>query len=97
MCLAAMKGHAKAVALLLDLEGLVQRMVELRDERKQRTPLMWAARNGHLLVVQLLLSKNANVLTRDADGMDALTLAADFGHVDIIRAVDRHKRNCKKE
>tara|TARA_B110000091_G_scaffold212451_1_gene259225 strand:- start:4 stop:1314 length:1311 start_codon:yes stop_codon:yes gene_type:complete len=92
LCLAAMKGHAKAVALLLELEGLVQRMVELRDEKKHRTPLMWAARNGHLLVVKLLLSRgNANVLTRDVDGLDAVTLAADFGQVDIIRAFDRHK------
>ena len=86
LCLASSRGNAKAVACLLSTvgENLVERMVELVDERRGRTPLMWAAASGHALVVRLLLGKNANYQRRTREGDDAWTLAADGGHTSVL-------------
>ncbi len=64
---------AKKVKLLLD-NGVP---VDVRDKvRENATPLIWAARFGNTAVVQLLLSKGAEVDSRDNRGGTALIDAA---------------------
>lgn len=55
------------------------------------TALMWAARNGHFDVVELLLNqtayiaKTANIDRAADDGLTALMVAAKYGHHEIVR------------
>lgn len=49
--------------------------VNLRD-KKQRTPLIFAASNGHTSVVEFLIGKGAAVNARDSGGRTALMYAA---------------------
>lgn len=48
-------------------------------------PLMWASRNGHLSVINLLLDENVDVSTKNHDGVTALYLAAENGHQNVVR------------
>jgi ankyrin repeat protein len=48
------------------------------------TPLMWAALNGHLDTVRVLLKANATVNMRNFAGETAVTLAMQGHHNDII-------------
>lgn len=55
--------------------------VNLKDTQMGRTPLPWAAGNGHEKLVQLLLEKNGiDVDTKDNAGQTPLSLAAQNGH-----------------
>ncbi|KAJ3003600.1 palmitoyltransferase akr1 [Thoreauomyces humboldtii] len=46
----------------------------------QATPLHWAARSGHIQMVNLLLKAGANPALKDNQGYNALHLAAHAGH-----------------
>ncbi|KAK2747592.1 hypothetical protein FQN55_004946 [Onygenales sp. PD_40] len=70
---AAKKGHAKVVKLLIDGNSVD---LDCADSRG-RTPLSWAAANGHELVVKLL--ENANLDSRDSFGRTPLSYAAEAG------------------
>lgn len=48
------------------------------------TPLQWAARQGHLEAVVLLLRAGADAARRDAEGCASLHLAAQFGHTAVV-------------
>lgn len=52
-----------------------------------RTALHWAAANGHLNIVQILLQAKADVSFVDKYGMTALMWAACNGHVVIVEAL----------
>lgn len=47
-----------------------------------RTPLIWAAHNGHSSVVKLLMPK-VNLDAKDKDGQTALSIATIMGHLDV--------------
>lgn len=47
------------------------------------TPLHQAARNGHLKVVEFLVSKGANPGTKDSSGLTPLRLAMGYGKTDV--------------
>ncbi|KAJ2950335.1 hypothetical protein O0L34_g8565 [Tuta absoluta] len=48
------------------------------------TPLQWAARQGHLEAVVLLVRAGADPRLRDAEGCASLHLAAQFGHTAVV-------------
>ncbi|KAL7908150.1 hypothetical protein GGI35DRAFT_486294 [Trichoderma velutinum] len=77
--LAAYFGIEKAVRIPLDLHGWDP------EDGYNRTPLSWAAENGHEAVVRLLLSKGANPKATDHLGLTPLSWATQGGHEGIVR------------
>ena len=65
-----------------------------------RTPLHWAARKGHLAIVEFLIDEGAGVDVRSlAKGETPLHKAATQGHVPVVRLLlqsgaDKHVKNC---
>lgn len=62
------------------------------------TPLLYAARNGHLGAMQALMAGRANVASRSANGNTPFLEAAFSGHLDVIKFLakneaDIHARN----
>lgn len=53
-----------------------------KDSDNGWTALMWASFNGHLPVVQYLISNGANINDQDNDGRTALTCASSEGYTD---------------
>ncbi|OAQ59485.1 RGS domain-containing protein (Rax1) [Pochonia chlamydosporia 170] len=77
------KGHGcNGVVRLLLEKGI---SVDAKDEWLGRTPLSWAAGNGHVAVVKQLLEKGAIVDTKDKTGQTPLWLAAGNGHEAVVR------------
>lgn len=60
--------------------------VDSRDDQN-RTPLWWAAMNGHEKVVQLLLARGADVNAMDKYHMTILHIAAVKGHGKVVRSL----------
>ena len=50
-----------------------------------RTPLLWAAKNGHEGAVRQLLGKGVAVEAKDGDGRTPLLWAAEKGHEGVVR------------
>jgi ankyrin repeat protein len=57
--------------------------LDLKD-KLGRTPLSWAARNGHKAVVEQLLEKGANLDLKDRFGGTPLSRAAENGHEVVV-------------
>lgn len=69
-----------AVKLLLDHRA----DPDMADGEEHFTALMYAAAEGQLEIVQILLKKKANPMLKDVDGDNALTFAEKNGHKDIV-------------
>jgi ankyrin repeat protein len=67
------------VSLLLERGGKVN-----RKDKQGRTALMFAARNGHVLVAKKLLAAAADVNARSQDDWTALKIAEKNGHKEIV-------------
>ncbi|MBE3041637.1 ankyrin repeat domain-containing protein, partial [Candidatus Bathyarchaeota archaeon] len=59
--------------------------VNAKDNDYRRTPLLWAAENGHEAIVKLLLEKSADVELKDYYGQTPLLGAAGNGHEAIVK------------
>ena len=75
------RGDVETVNKLLDREPTVA----LKADKKGRKPLYYAAKKGKLEVVQVLVSKGANVNDRDEKGETALFIACVKGHNDVVK------------
>ena len=71
--------HDAVVAALVDAGADVN-----ATQRHGWTPLHGAAQNGSLASVEMLLAAGADPSARNDDGVDALQLAQEAGHEDIV-------------
>lgn len=94
--LASARGDHEAVRLLVNAGA--DPNVLLNDEEARRregallfawTPLMAAARLGHVLALQVLIDAGAELEARDLQQRTPLHLAAEAGHLEVVRALVR--------
>ncbi|OBU00767.2 hypothetical protein VE01_01233 [Pseudogymnoascus verrucosus] len=77
-------GLVTAVKLLVEGKSNVD--VDSKGARYDRTPLSWAAANGHEVVAKLLLEKGAEVDAKDTEyGRTPLSWAAGNGHEAVAK------------
>ena len=82
--LVAVYSGLESVAMMLLLEKNAD--IETKDTGHGRTPLSWAAGNGHAAVVKLLLEKNAEIEAKDrGNGQTPLSWAAGNGHAAVVQ------------
>jgi ankyrin repeat protein len=93
LSVAAQKGHFAIVHLLL---GTGQVNTETMSSNG-RTPLFWAAVNGHLEVVGLLLMYAAEFEVEDLHGRTPLCMAAENGHERIVKLFIEEKLKVELE
>ncbi|KAJ5826584.1 ankyrin [Penicillium robsamsonii] len=89
--LAAYFGIKEAATQVLESQGCW----DIRDS-DGRTPLSWAAENGHLAIVELLLENGAYLRSRDNFGRTPLSRAAANGHENIIKLLLERRTNFLK-
>ena len=77
-------GHGAAVQSLLEHHASTDGFVNVTDE-DGRTSLIYASRNGHLDVVQLLLAQGAAVNQADNNGWTPLIFTSEKGHLDVAQ------------
>ncbi|NXP54106.1 ASZ1 protein, partial [Heliornis fulica] len=83
--MAACTARASEESILKTAELLLSRNADPNATcRKQMTPLMYAARKGCPLVVDLLVAHGSHVNTQDENGYTALMWAAKHGHKSVI-------------
>ena len=80
---AAREGDADRVRELLDA-GADVNVRNANKGRLQYTPLHWAARNGHLEIAEILISRGADLDAEDPDYSTPLYLAAEQGHPKVV-------------
>jgi len=81
LCLASALGLERAVEMFLLEKGAE---LEIKDE-DGRTPLLWAARMGHDVVVKLLLERGAEPETKNKNGQTSLSWATENGHNIVVK------------
>lgn len=90
ICDAAAENDLDVLTLLLDAKDNTEERIA------GETPLMLAAKNGHVDAVKLLLNRGAKINARNPDtpdskkGMTALMLAAQQGHDEVVRVLLEH-------
>ena len=79
--------HKEMVALLLEQMKKNPDLIAQVNSRDDggRTPLSYAAENGHADVVQLLLDFKADVDSKDHERRTPLSYAAENGHADVAK------------
>uniref|UniRef100_A0A8D0HLF8 Ankyrin repeat, SAM and basic leucine zipper domain-containing protein 1 n=1 Tax=Sphenodon punctatus TaxID=8508 RepID=A0A8D0HLF8_SPHPU len=83
--MAACTARASEEQILKTVELLLSRNADPNVvSRKQITPLMYAARDGHTQVVALLVAHGSQINSQDENGFTALTWAARQGHKKVI-------------
>jgi len=64
----------------------------LTDKEEHFTAIMYAAAEGQLEVIKVLLAYKADPFLKDADGDDALTFARNNGHTDVVKLLESLKK-----
>jgi len=93
--IAAYKGNSGVVRLLCQEYGVdancsTSETIE-EEPKKGITVLEWAARKGHIEVVELLLANKADVNASDTDGFTPLYVAAQNGHTEVVELLLANK------
>src|SRR5277367_3471576 len=68
-------------------------IIEAKDKVRSATPLNWAAGNGHVEVVKLLLNARANIEAANKYGQTPLHRAAWDGHVEVVKLLLNARAN----
>jgi len=76
---AATVGNNEIVQLLLDHHAYID-----AESPNKTTPIMMAARGGHILTVKLLLDEGADATLKNELGMTAIDFARNHGKQDIV-------------
>ena len=63
------------------------------DNNEKWTALMFAAAEGHLENVKLLLEHGADYKLKDIDGDTAASFAAKNGHSQVAKIIEEHARS----
>lgn len=79
---AASIGNNEIVSMLLEASAYID-----AESPNQTTPLMMAARGGHILTVKLLLDEGADATLKNDQGLSAVDLARQFNHMDIVEGL----------
>ncbi|XP_074840200.1 ankyrin repeat, SAM and basic leucine zipper domain-containing protein 1 [Carettochelys insculpta] len=83
--MAACTARASEEQILKTVELLLSRNADLSVAcRKQMSPLMYAAREGHPQVVALLVAYGSQINAQDENGFTALTWASRQGHKNVV-------------
>jgi len=90
---AASGKNLPAVKLLLKNKAKINTI----DSNEHWTPLMWAAAEGQVDVVNYLLEKGANPLLKDIDGDTAESFATKKKHYTVVRMIRSHLASKNKE
>lgn len=88
---AATVGRNDIVQLLLDRSAYID-----AESPNQTTPIMMAARGGHILTVKLLLDEGADLTLKNGAGMSALDFAKAGGFNDIVEGLSYRLKKAGK-
>jgi ankyrin repeat protein len=90
LSLAAERGHIQIVTHLLERD-VYRSQINCGDRIGEMTPLLWAASNGHGMIVQTLLEHGANCNAVDFWLRSPLSQAAKNGHESIVQVLLDHE------
>jgi ankyrin repeat protein len=88
---AAAAGSNEVVQLLLDASAYID-----AESPNKTTPLMMAARTGHILTVKLLLDEGADATLKNEAGMTAIDFARLGNYTDIVEGLTYRLRKAGK-
>jgi ankyrin repeat protein len=88
---AAAVGNNEIVQLLLDQSAYID-----AESPNQTTPIMMAARGGHILTVKLLLDEGADATLKNGAGMTAIDFANAGGFKDIAEGLSYRLKKAGK-
>ena len=65
--------------------------IETRDGSDHQTAIVWAADEGHLSIVKMLVERKANINAQDDKGWTALSEASYRGHLKVVEFLLKNK------
>lgn len=87
----AASGNNDIVRMLLDRSAYID-----AESPNGTTPIMMAARGGHILTVKLLLDEGADASLKNELGMSAIDFALKYNHKDIAEGLTQRLRKAGK-